>query len=136
MAHLRCFVIVDGGYCGPGLDRTAERKDRPSATPESQAQGPDSTLAVHREVIGSKLMASQLLMQQLRDGLAHAQRLVHERDLIQRQLRDVVQHSRTIARKTHNVMTPGAYGGAGQHIQFNGPDPLTGLITWLFCAPA
>ncbi len=132
MAHLRCFVIVDGGHCESGLDRTTARKGRLSATPKPQAQVLDST----GEVIGSKLIASQLLMQQLRDGLACAQYLMHQRHLIQRQLRDVVQNSRTLLRKTHNIMPPGAYGGAGEHIQFNGPDPLMGLTTWLFCSLA
>ncbi len=127
MARLRCFVIVDGAACGVGLDHRADQKnalldtcragqgarileekklcgDADSTVHEPQTQNPDSRLACNIENIQSKLILSRVLIEQLRNGLACAEYLGRKRELILRELRELVENSHSVLKTTHDVL--------------------------------
>ncbi len=127
MARLRCFVIVDGTACGLGLDHRADQKnalldtgcagqgarvleekrlceDADSTGHEPQTQNRDSRLACDIENLQSKLIVSRLLVEQLRNGLACAEYLGRKRELILRELRDLVQSNHRVLQTTHDVL--------------------------------
>jgi len=127
MARLRCFVIVGGTEDGLGLENRADQKSAlldtcragngvraleekrwcegaDSTAHEPQTQNHDSRLACNIENLQSKLILSRLLIEQLRNGLACAEYLGRKRELILRELRDLVQNSHRVLQTTHDVL--------------------------------